>query len=311
MGAMPPFTPAFSPLTAWQPRLLSRCAPRSPAIATAPARRAAAWPSARGGRHRPPPPPPPPTASYPPPFDTEEIRRRAEAAGARARAEGVARGDAARATASRSRERAVTALEVGLRSFLPSSAAALPSGARSLFFLGAVVAGGAVAASAALTAVAALAVATLTVVSLLLPVGLLLVPFSMLAAGVFSFFAGAAVKLGVAALLARGAWGLFAKAVGLSPPSAPASTGDSPAAGVSGVAPDGGDVGGGWAAELDSFDAKLRAATGVGGGGGRGGGGAPARRASATGRWCRWGRRCAPRGSAPTRGSLRRSAWMG
>lgn len=219
-------------------------------------------------------PPPPISASFtPPPVDTEEIRRRAEAVGAAARGEGAraaAQGAAVSAAASASGERALGALEAGLKSLLPSSAAALPPGARSLFFLAAVVAGGAVASSAALTAVAALAVAGLTVVSLLLPVGILLVPFSMLAAGLLSFFAGAALKLGVFAFVARIGWNAFAKVAGLPSGGAAAGGGGAAAApdAATAEAEEEDQVRGAWAAELNQFDSKLRSATGLGRGGG-------------------------------------------
>lgn len=205
-------------------------------------------------------------------MDTEEIRRRAEAAGAAARNEGAraaARGAAVSAEASRSGERALGALEAGLRSLLPSSAAALPPGARSLFFLTAVVGGGAVFGSALLAAVAALAVATLTVVSLLLPVGILLVPFSMVAGGLLSLFAGAALKLGAFAFVARVGWTGVAKVLGLSAP-APAAGGTAAAAPASEVNEDE-RMRGAWEAELNQFDSKLRSATGLGRGGSSGG----------------------------------------
>lgn len=240
---------------------------RSPRLTTAPARLAdsSSPPATRRVRT-------PPSASFtPPPVDTEEIRRRAEAVGAAARNEGLraaARGAAVSADASRSGERALGALEAGLRSLLPSSAAALPPGARSLFFLAAVVGGGAVFGSALLAAVAALAVATLTVVSLLLPVGILLLPFSIVAGGLLSLFAGAALKLGAFAFVARVGWTGVAKVLGLS---APAPAGGAGAAAPASEAEEDDLVRGAWEAELNQFDSKLRSATGLGRGGSSGG----------------------------------------
>lgn len=261
-GATPP---AFLSPVAWPLRPPVR-APRarSPPLTTAPARRAATSPTLPNRRVR-----TPLSASFtPPPVDTEEIRRRAEAAGAAARNEGAraaARGAAVSAEASRAGERALGALESGLRSLLPSSAAALPPGARSIFFLTAVVGGGAVFGSTLLAAVAALAVATLTLFSLLLPVGILLVPFSMVAAGLLSLFAGAALKLGALAFVARVGWTGVAKVLGLSAP-APAAGGAAAAAPASEAEEDD-QVRGAWEAELNQFDSKLRSATGLGRGG--------------------------------------------
>eukprot|EP00170_Pyropia_yezoensis_P004541 contig_18516_g4554 len=261
--------PAFLSPAAW-PLRPPACALqlRSSPLTTAPNRRAASSPALATRRVR-----TPLSASFtPPPVDTEEIRRRAEAAGAAARNEGAraaARGAAVSAEASRSGERALGALEAGLRSLLPSSAAALPPGARSLFFLTAVVGGGAVFGSALLAAVAALAVATLTVVSLLLPVGILLVPFSMVAGGLLSLFAGAALKLGAFAFVARVGWTGVAKVLGLSAP-APAAGGTAAAAPASEVNEDE-RMRGAWEAELNQFDSKLRSATGLGRGGSSGG----------------------------------------
>ncbi|GAB0494264.1 hypothetical protein MMPV_005555 [Pyropia vietnamensis] len=257
--------PAFLAPSAWPLRPPVLASPLSfPPRTTAPVRRAATTPARATRRVR-----APPSASFtPPPVDTEEIRRRAEAAGAAARNEGAraaARGAAVSAEASRSGERALNALEAGLRSLLPSSAAALPPGARSLFFLAAVVGGGAVLGSALLAAIAALAVATLTVVSLLLPVGILLVPFSMVAGGLLSLFASAALKLGAFAFVARIGWTGVAKVLGLSPP-APASRGAGTTTAESEAEEDD-RVRGAWEAELNQFDSKLRSATGIGLGG--------------------------------------------
>lgn len=82
-------------------------------------------------------------------------------------------------------------------------------------------------------------------------------------------FAGAALKLGAFAFVARVGWTGVAKVLGLSAP-APAAGGTAAAAPASEVNEDE-RMRGAWEAELNQFDSKLRSATGLGRGGSSGG----------------------------------------